>query len=506
MPARPELFAEVALNAPLPDTFTWHVPPELLGQVRPGQLVRVRFGTAQQPGILVQLKDSSEIEATKPLQALLDPEPLLNAQQITLAQWISRRYRMAIGPCLWLFLPPGTGSRRGMRVSLSEELKSGEKPTDDLQALQLLALLQRRGPLTNRQLDNALRGVNWRATVERLQADGLLRSEPTLLPPPRPQLPRTAVLAIPTRQIDEVVHQLGRNSRRADLLQVVAAAGPAGLPAAEALAAAETTSSTLRRAVQAGLLQRVPHADGVRVVSAVTAAALDETLIRLRQAERPLRALRQLASAGAPVALDQLQKESGITGAGLERLEEAGLIHLGESESWHRASHVRDFVPDSAPPLTPGQQSVWQEIEAEIHRWPQVNASIRRRFLLHGVTGSGKTEIYLRAIERTLAQGRQALFLVRKLRSPRRRCAASSPAFPARSPSPTAASATRSATTSGAARAQVRSRWWWARARRSSRPCPMSASSSSTRSTTPAIAKARTLPSPTTTRAQSPPR
>ncbi len=33
-------------------------------------------------------------------------------------------------------------------------------------------------------------------------------------------------------------------------------------------------------------------------------------------------------------------------------------------------------------------------------------------FLLHGVTGSGKTEIYLRAIEQTLAQGRQAIFLV----------------------------------------------------------------------------------------------
>jgi primosomal protein N' (replication factor Y) len=34
------------------------------------------------------------------------------------------------------------------------------------------------------------------------------------------------------------------------------------------------------------------------------------------------------------------------------------------------------------------------------------------RFLLHGVTGSGKTEVYLRAIAETLAIGRQALVLV----------------------------------------------------------------------------------------------
>ena len=40
------------------------------------------------------------------------------------------------------------------------------------------------------------------------------------------------------------------------------------------------------------------------------------------------------------------------------------------------------------------------------------NGRVSRRFLLHGVTGSGKTEIYLRAIGRTLEQGRQAIVLV----------------------------------------------------------------------------------------------
>ena len=196
------------------------------------------------------------------------------------------------------------------------------------------------------------------------------------------------------------------------MLQEVAAAGPQGLPVNEALARAETTRSTLRRAEQESLLKRVPHEDGERVVSAVAADALEDRLIALRQAERPLRALRLLARADAPVALTELRTETSVTRDQLERLEELGLIHLGETESWYNARIARDFVPDSAPPLTPGQQTVWQEIEAELRRWPQVSEAARRRFLLHGVTGSGKTEIYLRAIELTLAQGRQALFLV----------------------------------------------------------------------------------------------
>ena len=412
MHTKPERFAEVALNAPLPGTFTWHVPPELLAMVRPGQLVQVRFRTALQPGLIVELKDSSEIAETLPLQSLFDPEPLLNAQQIALAQWISRRYRMPPGPCLWLFLPPGVGSRRGLRVSLREAAIADEQLPADAQAGQLLALLRRRGPLTNRQLSGALPGSNWRETVERLEAAGLLRSEPTLLPPPRPQLARTAALAISRPQIGHVARQLGRKSRRAALLQEVAAAGPQGLTVNEALARAETTRSTLRRAEQEGLLRRTPHEDGERVVSAVAAAALEDRLIALRQAERPLRALRLLARADAPVALTELRKETGVTRDQLERLEELGLIHLGESETWHNARVARDFVPDSAPPLTPGQHAVWQEIEAELRRWPQVSEGARRRFLLHGVTGSGKTEIYLRAIELTLEQGRQALFLV----------------------------------------------------------------------------------------------
>lgn len=59
--------------------------------------------------------------------------------------------------------------------------------------------------------------------------------------------------------------------------------------------------------------------------------------------------------------------------------------------------------PVLLPSLLAAQQTAVEQI---------VSTTVFQTFLLHGVTGSGKTEVYLRAIEATLAQGGQALMLV----------------------------------------------------------------------------------------------
>ncbi len=65
-----------------------------------------------------------------------------------------------------------------------------------------------------------------------------------------------------------------------------------------------------------------------------------------------------------------------------------------------------DIKPQSAPNLTQAQQQVWQLILEGFQ-----NGS-SKPFLLHGVTGSGKTEIYLRAVEEAIAAGKQAIIMV----------------------------------------------------------------------------------------------
>jgi len=75
-------------------------------------------------------------------------------------------------------------------------------------------------------------------------------------------------------------------------------------------------------------------------------------------------------------------------------------------------------VTDVPPRLTPDQEAAWEEIARGMKvRVGQVSIPADRDssplvYLLHGVTGSGKTEIYLRALQTTLAMGRGAIVLV----------------------------------------------------------------------------------------------
>ena len=407
------MYAEVAVNAPVRGTFHYHLPPGAPPQV--GQLVQVAFGTALQHGIIVALDETSSLAHTKPVDAILDPHPVVTPFQIEIARWIADAYRNPIGPCLWLFLPPGLTGRRDILVTLCADAPSG---LDALQT-QLVDLLRRRGPLRGQQLHAALPGQPWQAAVEALAKAGAVRRESVLAPPrARQRTVRTAALAVAPEQVDAVARHLGRASKRADLLEVIAAAGDAGLPVDEALCIAEAGRAALSRLERDGLVTTRRPADGGPLLAALAIPRenVDEALIALRGGERLHHVLRVLARERGPIEVSWLYAQTGAALADLKRLEEEGLVALGEAQTWRDSLADRYFVPSVAPPFTAEQGAAWAEIEAQIRRWDWAieggDDPPGAVFLLHGVTGSGKTEIYLRAIELTLAQGRQAIFLV----------------------------------------------------------------------------------------------
>ena len=89
----------------------------------------------------------------------------------------------------------------------------------------------------------------------------------------------------------------------------------------------------------------------------------------------------------------------------LRQLEEAGLIRLTLEESLRRPGGDRQepAVPD--PALTPSQEEVLEEVLPCLQKGTG-------RFLLHGVTGSGKTEVFIRLVRQTLQMGKAAMILV----------------------------------------------------------------------------------------------
>ncbi|MBO9310317.1 MAG: primosomal protein N', partial [Chloroflexi bacterium] len=125
----------------------------------------------------------------------------------------------------------------------------------------------------------------------------------------------------------------------------------------------------------------------------------------LARSPKQAAALLTLAEQGGVCDVSDLIRESGASLHALRQLAAKELIEISEEERYRDPLANRDYPPQPIPTLTAEQEACWQAIRA-------AQDAGGGAFLLHGVTGAGKTEIYLRAIEHALAQGRQALVLV----------------------------------------------------------------------------------------------
>lgn len=107
-----------------------------------------------------------------------------------------------------------------------------------------------------------------------------------------------------------------------------------------------------------------------------------------------------------PVPGHQIQQQAEVGSSPLASLVKRGLLQIEV-----RRMHSQEFVVapeqrEQSLTLNPQQQTCLKRIIAA------VEAQSSRPILLHGVTGSGKTEVYLQAIEQVVASGRQAIVLV----------------------------------------------------------------------------------------------
>jgi len=132
--------------------------------------------------------------------------------------------------------------------------------------------------------------------------------------------------------------------------------------------------------------------------------ALEAALNLEARAPRQAAVLRRLAESGEALPAPALLEAAGGGYGALKALEKKGLIRLEAREKDDPSPS--EPVPTRPLPLTEEQTAAFSEIEAALA------ADRFRVFLLHGITGSGKTEIYLQAIGRVLARGRRAMILV----------------------------------------------------------------------------------------------
>lgn len=95
-----------------------------------------------------------------------------------------------------------------------------------------------------------------------------------------------------------------------------------------------------------------------------------------------------------------------MTTAVITPLVEQGLVHIQQDEIYRIPIEEGTIPREKLSDLTEAQQKVLRQIQEE---WQQENP---RPVLIHGVTGSGKTQVYMKLIEQVTAEGKQVIVLI----------------------------------------------------------------------------------------------
>lgn len=375
--------------------FHYHLPIELEGVVAPGHLVWVPFGAQKVQGVVVRQTPDSPVQ-TRAVLRLARPEPVLTPTQLALATWIADYYVASLSEAIKLFFPPGLLSKadgstrarakREMKITLAMGL------TDALEQLPTLG----------------------RATQQTRILSWLLE---------HPQDNITISLLCEACQLKTIAS-----------IKTLAKQG-----FLEILDGPTTEQPTKTRASESLVRLAQPQKES------------EEHLRTLQGLDRYRPLLYVLADAKRPLWKSELYAIVDANLKMLRTLQKAGIIRLSEEIRFRDPLAGRNYAQTTAPPFTAEQQAVWQQIaqrcflplyapspevlpersdseenrssfsDEESSRSPSADRPIKNtpigstpapKFLLHGVTGSGKTEIYLRAIAATLELGKQAIVLV----------------------------------------------------------------------------------------------
>lgn len=136
------------------------------------------------------------------------------------------------------------------------------------------------------------------------------------------------------------------------------------------------------------------------------APGVAENLAELPLAPKQRRVLEVLRDDGAGLTLPELAKQAGCTDAPIQTLRRKGLLVAERRRLRHRELAIPKLAQDANLHLNSDQQRALDAVLAALR------APRHETILLHGVTGSGKTEVYIQAIQEVVGFGRQAIVLV----------------------------------------------------------------------------------------------
>lgn len=352
--------------AGLPESLTYALPPELGPSVQVGAPVLVPLGGREQLGYVLDVgkvaKGHPEAGRLRPILAVPRPDAAFDAHTVALLRWVAREYRCSLADALPLAVP----ERHGAELQSVYTLCSWDgtvPPRVGLLTRQTLEAVHRAltasgGMLPRAALEAAVRAPNLPHALRRARAEGWIHEERVLLPP------RVQARVLKGIQLTPEAHARLGGECGPDAGTGTPLTTPDGTP--------------------------LPAVPGKRP---------------RRLGPRQTQVLEYLAGQEGPVLQRDLCAALEVGGEVINGLIRQGLLE-SSGIAVRRAPGGFDGARDQAPDLSPFQGAAADAIYRGMER------GAGETELLFGVTGSGKTEVYLHAIERARSAGRTAALLV----------------------------------------------------------------------------------------------
>ncbi|MCY3741294.1 MAG: primosomal protein N' [Candidatus Poribacteria bacterium] len=358
-------YANVAFPLSVDQVFTYGVPPQLDPVLQPGVRVLAPFRRTKHEGVVVERLDETDLAPNliKNVSECLDETPMFSPEMLTLTKWMADYYVCSWGVALYCAVPAAVRTQKTEQVRLLPEFSGSLGKVQK----KLVALLEAEGELSLNQLARrtGLSSQDVRSRIRRLREKGVVETNVTHKPKATTQKTTVAQLALPTADVEAAIQQLKNE-----------------------------TSDVHENAAPQRSANRLHAAD-------------------VKRAE----ILQFLLDEGAPLATADLMKRVNASVSLLRTLERHGFIHIVQAETVRNPLSLEPVAPTQPLLLNSAQSAAFTQIKNVLvsHTTEAASGNSIKQpptFLLHGVTGSGKTEVYMQAMADVLKNGRSVIVLV----------------------------------------------------------------------------------------------